>query len=862
MNNLGIQLRISDLLFAVQKRWKLIISLFFLGLALGVLLTAMGYVQSSVQSYQVKGSLILSAVNSNGLYSSNSVTPSRNDLSLASDMYDTVYYLLRSDRLLYQVINDKQMLGVSASDIRSGLSISRYNDTTIINLSLTWDNGEEGLILWNAVVDMANRLMPDIFKVGKLSIVNEPQISVVGASKSGSSTGMILPVLGLVAGMGFSVLEVLMRPTLINVKDVETVFGLETIGIIPYDNDHFRKTKSLLIKDEGSSSEVLQNFSAAAYILRNRIGTKEKNHCFYITSTIGQEGRTVVAANLAIQLSDMEKHVLLIDFDYRNPMVGSLFLNNLDYNHSMNALYRGEITFSEAITTLTGYLDLLPMVMEHDLMYMDNAIIDMISQMKEDYDYIIIDAPPVGKESETLSLNQVANTVLFVARYDTASMPEIQAALDKLEKSGIRILGCIVNGVKSTRNVIMGTPKSKTTKKSSTAAKKKTTGLPGFKKEETKENDAAVQDLTSREKSRSRTKKKKTGKSSADAKSAAFGFFKKKPETDAPAAEQTKPAGQGDAGAFFSDENAAQQPEQPAAAPGVPRMEEWQEPNPTAETFDFGPPETFAQPPAPSLEKPEPAAADTFIPQEPVPEPAGSVPLPQPETEIPAKPEELNIPEAIPEAPHTAAIPDVIQATADMVAIQEDSPATADEAAIQESPAEEPKAPPKKRGLFGGKPKEPKAPRKSAKPGKEEAPAQETAPSDQAKPAKKTKPAKEKKAKAAPVKVEKISKEPEKKKKPGFLSWGKARKPEEDPFEKIKANATVIHKSRNVFEDLMDTGPSEPRSRTDEEITEALLKMGLDGSWDSKDGGWENKDSSAGEAPKTQNKKRNLFDDL
>lgn len=507
MNPIGIQLRVSDLLFAVQKRWKIIVSLTFLGAVFGLLLSGMSYVQSSVQTYEVSGSVLFTAVNSNGLYSSNSKMPSKNDMTLAGDLYDTVYYLMRSDRLLYQVINEEEMLGVSASDIRGGLSISRYYDTTVITISLNWDNGEEGLELWNAIISITNTLLPQVMDVGKLTIINEPEIRATGTKSTSMKTWMILPVLGLAAGMGFSVLEVLMHPTLINVKDVETVFGLETIGIIPYDATHFRQTHSILIKDENTASDVVQNFSAAAYIIRNRIGNKEKNHCFYVTSTVAQEGRTSVAANVAIELSDMEKHVLLIDFDYKNPMLGNLFLNNLDYNRSINALYRGEITVAEAITTLTGYLDILPMVMEHNLVGMDNTIIDMITQLKEQYEYIIIDAPPVGKESITLSFNQVANTVLFVVRYDTATIPDIQNALQKLDKSGIRILGCIVNGFQSSANVMRGTAKSKKeaiadkVAKSKKKKKKKKKQQPNREQEaEMKENDKALLTLTKQEK--------------------------------------------------------------------------------------------------------------------------------------------------------------------------------------------------------------------------------------------------------------------------------------------------------------------------------------------------------------------------
>lgn len=501
MNNLGIQLRISDLLFALKKRWKIIIFLTFIGLVFGLMLSGLSYVQSAADTYQVNGSFIIAAVNTKGIYSSNSSTPSRNDFTMASDLYDTIYYLMRSDRLMLKIINDRQMLGVSASDIRDGMTLSRYNETTIIKFGLSWANFDEAEQLWRAILDTTNELLPEIVEVGQLRIVNDPVTTTVSAKKASAKTYMILPVLGLVAGIGYSVVELLMRPTLINVKDVETVFGLETMGIIPYDPEFFSGKQSILVKDEKSASEVDQNYSAAAYILRNRLGNKGGCHCFYVTSTNGKEGRTTAAANIAIQLSDMEKKTLLIDFDYKNPMLGSLFLSEVDYNRSLNALYQGEVTIADAITPMTGYLDILPMVMEHNLIYLDSTLVDLITSLKETYEYIIIDAPPVGKESETLSLNQVANTVLFVARYDEAPIPEIQAALQKLDKSGIRILGCIVNAVRSTKSVMFGDDLLSSRKNTEAAAskKKKSTkkkpAKASQKAAETKETDSTLSAL-------------------------------------------------------------------------------------------------------------------------------------------------------------------------------------------------------------------------------------------------------------------------------------------------------------------------------------------------------------------------------
>ena len=58
-----------------------------------------------------------------------------------------------------------------------------------------------------------------------------------------------------------------------------------------------------------------------------------------------------------------------------------------------------------------------------------------------------MDTAPVGLTADPMSLNQIASGALFVVRYDTASMHEIKEALERIEKSGISILGCVVNGV-------------------------------------------------------------------------------------------------------------------------------------------------------------------------------------------------------------------------------------------------------------------------------------------------------------------------------------------------------------------------------------------------------------------------------
>lgn len=449
MRNEGIQLRIGDLLYAFHKRWKTVLALTVVGLLLGLLLSGMNYVQGNLLNYEIQGSVAISTL-TEGRYLNNGETSSMNDFTLAENMVDAVRYLLRSDRTLNEVINRLELLGVKASQIRDSLTISQFNATQILDVTLSWNTAEEGLSIWNTAVDVMNQLMPQTLRVGSLAVVNEPAVQSRSSGSSGLMTAALLTFAGFACGVGYILLELVMHPTLTNAKDAEGAFGLEILGSIPRDNRSFRK-QGTLPRENTINTEAAQHYAAAAYILRNRLGTKEEHHCFYITSTADQEGKTTVAANLALQLAEMGHRTLLVDFDARNPGVGAMFLPKVDYSATLNALYRGDANEGEAITRINGFLDILPMVLEHNPIPMDGAVVDLIRSLTQKYEYVILDASPVGEVSDTLSLNQVADTALFVIGYDMATITGIENALEKLDKSGIRVLGCVVNAVQPER---------------------------------------------------------------------------------------------------------------------------------------------------------------------------------------------------------------------------------------------------------------------------------------------------------------------------------------------------------------------------------------------------------------------------
>lgn len=448
MNNGGsIRLRIGDMIHAVVKNKKMIIVLTILGLVVGVSLSGLAYLRGELsKQYLITGSFAVTPANSEGNYPTSATWyPKNDDLTMAKNLVDSTIYILESERTLNAVIEKIGLLGITAKDVTANLTLRRYNETQIVEMSLYWRSADEGVQILETVATEGKRVMQETLDTGKISIINEPVAKYLIGGNLNASLWLYMTFLGLALGVGISVLKYLIQPTLTNVRDVDQLFGLETLAVLPAHYDYYTRSGTQLVGDDGTVN-VSEDFSSAAHILRNRLGSGG-HKCVYVTSATHGEGKSAVTANMALALADLGYRTLLVDFDFRNPSMGQLFTNEASYEHSFNALYNGDITEAEAIIPVNGYLDILPSIVERRGIIMDENTIGVVKRLSENYDYVLMDTPPVGMVADAMSLNQVADSVLFVIRYDSAPVSEIRDVLDRLTKSGSRVVGCIVNGV-------------------------------------------------------------------------------------------------------------------------------------------------------------------------------------------------------------------------------------------------------------------------------------------------------------------------------------------------------------------------------------------------------------------------------
>lgn len=443
------QLRVSDILYAIRKHVRLIVLCTAAGLVLGIVLSVISYMRGEMsKQYAITTSIAVTSQNENGLFTAQSDNPNSTDIHLAEDMVDSVIYVLKSDQTLNAAVKRLDLLGVTTKDIANNLNLTQYNETQIIEMTLYWRSAQEGVEILNAINEVSPKILIETLKIGNVSVINVPTARYLIGGNINATMWGYMAVMGLCLGIGFAVLELLLRPTLLNTRDLEQTFNIEVLGEIPERKKYFRKKRNLLLasEDDEDNVDVLDNYVSLGHILKNYL-QKMSHPCVYVTSAAQDEGKTTVTAHIAVQLAELGMKVLLIDFDTRNPKLGGLFLNKVEYNNSINALYRGETSREEAITSLTGNLDILPAVLERKPLPLDDALLTMVSGLQENYDVVLIDTAPVGQVADTMSLNQLADVALLVVRFDGATMERIRDALVRLDKSGMEIMGCVVNGV-------------------------------------------------------------------------------------------------------------------------------------------------------------------------------------------------------------------------------------------------------------------------------------------------------------------------------------------------------------------------------------------------------------------------------
>jgi capsular exopolysaccharide synthesis family protein len=230
--------------------------------------------------------------------------------------------------------------------------------------------------------------------------------------------------------------------------EVAQGLGLTVLGTLPALPAKARKPDPAA--QEKWQAQLNESVDAIRTVILHQART-EPLHVLMVTSAQGGEGKTTLATQLAASLSRAWKRTLVIDGDLRHPAAHTLF--DAPQEPGLAEVLRGEVEPGDAIrATQLARLWLLPTgngdAHAIQALAQDN-VQTLFEQLKQQYDYIIIDTPPVLPVTDSLLLGQHVDGMVFAILRDVSRAPAVHAAQQKLAPLGVRTLGAVVLGARS-----------------------------------------------------------------------------------------------------------------------------------------------------------------------------------------------------------------------------------------------------------------------------------------------------------------------------------------------------------------------------------------------------------------------------
>jgi len=238
------------------------------------------------------------------------------------------------------------------------------------------------------------------------------------------------------------------------IKSPEAIDSLNIpqIGILPRVEKLKRGFHILQMFIEDGASSFSEAIRSSRAIIESKF---EKNKSFMITSSNPSEGKTTYAFNLALSLEKSSK-VLFIEADIRRPSVLNGFYQFDRQILGLGEIISGSANLNDAIFKVPGTeLDIITSGEKRfdmsDIVSKDQ-IKKFLDVLKLEYDYVIVDSPPVQPVSDTLILTQSSDYNLFVIRSDETRTASFMSSIKKIQNVGAKINGIIINDLDTSKD--------------------------------------------------------------------------------------------------------------------------------------------------------------------------------------------------------------------------------------------------------------------------------------------------------------------------------------------------------------------------------------------------------------------------
>lgn len=295
-------------------------------------------------------------------------------------------------------------------------------------------------------------------RVTGLSGPNGRHIGVQQVDRAVAGTSPASPVLslnlifgalaGLLVGLALAVGMERLDQRIRTAAEVEEALGLPVIGVIPRFE---RKAKRLNALARHVDPRIAEPFRNLAIALASSADRHDRS-TFLITSVSPQDGKSTVAAHLALSLADHRRPTALIEADLRRPSLATQFQSGA--LPGAEEVLRSTDTSLPTATRVTPHLNVLAAGKpeeEPTRALQSTAFQQILDVARRDCDLVILDAPPALGTSDVSVLTQYADAVVLVVRAEETRADECRELLMALRRLEVEVAGVVLNDARGSR---------------------------------------------------------------------------------------------------------------------------------------------------------------------------------------------------------------------------------------------------------------------------------------------------------------------------------------------------------------------------------------------------------------------------
>ena len=378
---------------------------------------------------------------------------SGSDLDSAVKLIDTYMVVVKSNKVL-DVITERlasKYPQITPGFIAASLSAGSVSQTSVLQIRSTTGDPELSADIVNAILDVAPDEIIRVVGVGNCEVIDYATAPMFpngrGLKRRGMLAALFCGVLSWVVLLVFFLLD----QRVSSAKELTDGYTPPVLASIHRDKVDEKKEKrvqaSFLLTDNSPMEKVEGYAKLRMNMLYTLVG--KEHHVVAITSPVSGEGKTTIAANLAVSCAMSGKNVLIIDGDMRRACLRDVFLYDKDIS-GLSDILAGNIKWQQGILkTQYDTLHVLPaghLPPNPAELLGSNQMKNLLEQLEQTYELIIFDLPPVNVVSDPLAVSSMVAGCLFVVRQKYSDHRDLRKALIAAEMTGMDVLGFIFFG--------------------------------------------------------------------------------------------------------------------------------------------------------------------------------------------------------------------------------------------------------------------------------------------------------------------------------------------------------------------------------------------------------------------------------